>query len=129
MILPFGCGSCDNRWSGFTTCHCSECHRTFSGLTVCALHRRGGTCVDPAALTKAGLVQRYRPGYAFWGTEMDDATRTRFERRRQNALTDTCTRCGRQFGAARVLDEQGDVIDGSLVCNDCLAGISRDQPY
>lgn len=53
-IPDIGCGRCNNRWGGTSTCHCSGCHETFTGLTAFDQHRTGshthGTrrCLPPA---------------------------------------------------------------------------------
>lgn len=45
--------------------HCGACHRTFSVISNFDLHRRGGRCVDPAAVglsEKAGIWARWNSG-------------------------------------------------------------------
>jgi len=72
-IPDIGCGRCDNRWGGTSTCHCSGCHETFTGLTAFDQHRTGshthGTrrCLPPA---EAGLQDAGRH-YPCWGNPGD----------------------------------------------------------
>ncbi len=69
-IPDIGCGRCNNRWGGTSTCHCSGCHETFTGLTAFDQHRTGShthstrRCLPPA---EAGL-QDARRNYPCWGT-------------------------------------------------------------
>lgn len=63
--VTYGCGGCDNRWSGVSRAHCSGCHRTFAAFGLFDRHRRirgeVGSCLDPETITvttKAGDVNR-----------------------------------------------------------------------
>ena len=52
--LTYGCGGCDNHWTGISRCHCSRCHLTFSGIGLFDAHQRGGQCIDPAEMDVKG---------------------------------------------------------------------------
>lgn len=74
--LPYSCGGCPARWSGYTRAHCSVCHCTFGGYTLFDDHRRDGTCLSPDTI---GMVKTIRSGQPIWGTVMDDEARARFD--------------------------------------------------
>lgn len=46
---------CGARWTGPGRAHCAadDCHQTFGGVTSFDVHRKNGTCLDPAVL---GLI-------------------------------------------------------------------------
>jgi hypothetical protein len=52
------CSGCDSSWTALGLCHCSACHQSFSGLTLFDLHRVGGHCLHPSALTFQQLPLR-----------------------------------------------------------------------
>lgn len=59
-VTGFGC-RCGARWTGRGRAHCAACHATFSTASAFDRHRRGGACLDPAAvgLVRAGAVWRW----------------------------------------------------------------------
>lgn len=60
--LPFSCGGCTARWSGYQTCHCATCHRTFTGEQGFSRHRPG-SCLDPA---EVGMVLAEGRAFEAW---------------------------------------------------------------
>jgi hypothetical protein len=44
------CGGCEAAWQSLNYAHCAAtgCHQTFSCVQYFDLHRRGGSCADPA---------------------------------------------------------------------------------
>lgn len=67
--VTYGCGGCDNRWSGISRCHCSRCHITLSGIGLFDAHQRNGKCLDPAAMDVRGESLRLMNG-VWCGPEM-----------------------------------------------------------
>lgn len=67
--LPNECGTCQARWGGYNTAHCSGCHLTFTGLSAFDKHRDGSHakstrhCVSPESV---GLIEAGR-AYPCWG--------------------------------------------------------------
>jgi len=74
MTLPYTCGGCSARWSGYRTAHCTVCHITFAGPSNFDDHRRDGRCLPPATV---GMQWTQRLGYVVWGYPMDQAGKDR----------------------------------------------------
>lgn len=60
--------SCGARWSGANTAHCGACCVTFVGIGAFDLHRRGGTCAQPATI---GMTLAPGRAYQAWTHSRD----------------------------------------------------------
>src|SRR5690606_29704267 len=54
VLDVFGCGGCQETWTGSSRAHCSGCHQTFSAISWFDAHRRRFQCLNPAEI---GLIQ------------------------------------------------------------------------
>jgi hypothetical protein len=75
------------RQSGNRTGHCRTCCRTFDSAAAFDAHRRGGVCLDPAALLRPDIVPMFEyrtavagldAGTIYWRLTMTEAQRMYF---------------------------------------------------